>query len=80
MATADDLRAQLAVAELEEQLGAAKGADDGPGRSLKDELRYARWVARGGPAEETARLNDGGEHTNRAVAEHHTRWLAEQKG
>lgn len=79
MATADDLRAQLVVAELEEQLAAAKDTD-GADRPLKDELRYARWVARGGPAEETARLDDGGEHTNRAVAEHHARWLAEQKG
>lgn len=55
MALADDLRAQLAVAELEETLVRLK--DDGDPAEIaaaKEELRYARWVQRGGPAAELA--------------------------
>lgn len=55
MPSADELRAQLHVAELEEELAAAKDSDEAT-RELKDELRYARWVQRGGPAEEEAAL------------------------
>lgn len=80
MSRADELRAQLAVAELEEQLVAAKYSDGSAGSDLKAELRYQRWVARGGPAEERALLDDDEPHTNRAVAELYARWLAEQKG
>lgn len=39
MATVDELKAQLAVAELEEKLAASKGPKDG---KLKAELREAR--------------------------------------
>jgi hypothetical protein len=53
---ADDLRAQLAVAELEEALVAAKDADADDLGEVKADLRYARWVARGGPAVEQERL------------------------
>lgn len=79
MARADELRAALAVAELEEQLAAAK---EGGGHldDLKRELRYCRWVARGGPVEEQDRLDADEEHTNRHVAELYQRWLAERKG
>jgi hypothetical protein len=46
MSRAEELRAlfeaELAVAELEEQLVAAKDTDDGPTRELKLELRAAR--------------------------------------
>lgn len=80
MARADELRAQLAVAELEEQLVAAKDADGSADRDLKDELRYQRWVVRGGPVEEKALLDADEPHTNRATAEHYARWVAEQKG
>ena len=48
MPSADELRAQLQVAELEEQLAAAKDSDEVT-PELKHELRYARWVQRGGP-------------------------------
>lgn len=75
MATADELRAQLKVAELEEELTAAKD-DETVTAEHKHELRYARWVARGGPAEEAAAIADG-QHTNRAVADLYKRWLSE---
>jgi hypothetical protein len=52
MSSTDQLRAQLRVAELEEALVKAKGGKKDVPRELKDDLRYARWVARGGPAEE----------------------------
>lgn len=55
MSRADDLRAELALAELEEQYVQAK--ESGEHADLRDELRYARWVARGGPAEERERLD-----------------------
>lgn len=42
MPTADELRAALTVAELEEQLVAAKATDEGPTRDLKDQVRAAR--------------------------------------
>ena len=42
MATVDELKAQLAVAELEEKLSKAKKTKAGPDRKLKDELREAR--------------------------------------
>ncbi len=47
MPTADELRAQLRVAELEEELAAAKDGD-AVTAELKADLRYARWVQRGG--------------------------------
>lgn len=59
MARADDLRAELAIAELEEKLVRLK--DEGPSEELaavKDELRYARWVRRGGPAQEAELLEE----------------------
>lgn len=75
----EELRAQLAVAELEEELtGLKDGGDPDQLRAVKDELRYARWIRRGGPAQETAALEERGEHTNRAVAELYKRWLAEK--
>jgi hypothetical protein len=78
MPDADALRAQLAVAELEEELASLKdGGDPEQLRAVKDELRFARWVQRGGPAEEAAALDAGG-HTNRAVAGLYERWLAER--
>jgi hypothetical protein len=80
MSRADELRAQLAVAELEEQLVAAKDTDGSADRDLKNELRYQRWVVRGGPAEEKALLDADEPHTNRATAGHYARWVAEQKG
>ncbi len=77
MSRADELRAALRVAELEEDLARMKD-DDAPGLAeAKHELRYARWVSRGGPAEEHARLDDGGDHTNRATALHFERWQNE---
>jgi hypothetical protein len=41
MSKADDLRAELALAELEEELAEAK-ADGGASRELKDKVRAAR--------------------------------------
>ncbi len=79
MATASELRAALAVAELEEALVAAKDNGDDLGE-VKADLRYARWVARGGPAVERARLDAGDGHTNRAVADLYGRWLTTQEG
>lgn len=78
MSRTEQLRAELAVAELEDELVALK-ADGEPDmlRQCKDDLRYVRWVMRGGPAEETAAL-EAGEHTNRAVAELYQRWLGER--
>jgi hypothetical protein len=53
----EELRAQLAVAELEEELADLKdGGDPDRLRAVKGELRFARWVQRGGPAEEEALL------------------------
>lgn len=46
MATADELRADLAVAELEEQLAKAKASKKGPDRELKQTLRDARQAQR----------------------------------
>ncbi len=46
MPTADELRAALAVAELEEELAAAKGTDEGPTADLKAALRDARQTYR----------------------------------
>lgn len=46
MPSADELRAALAVAELEEQLAAAKATDDGPSAELKLALREARQTYR----------------------------------
>lgn len=46
MATADELRAALAVAELEEQLVAAKAGDEEPSQELRGQLREARRVYR----------------------------------
>lgn len=50
MSRADELRAQyeaeLAVAELEEELAAAKDTAEGPSRELKERLREARRVFR----------------------------------
>jgi len=94
MALADDLRAQLAVADLEETLVRIK--DDGTPAELaeaKEELRYARWVQRGGPTAEIAaseayeRLVEVDPEfdtdplrglTNRHVRELLARWRAEQ--
>lgn len=39
------------------------------------ELRYQRWVARGGPA-----LVESGQDPSRPSAAHYERWLAETKG
>jgi hypothetical protein len=44
--SSDELRAALAVAELEEQLADAKAGDDGPSAELKLKLREARRVYR----------------------------------
>lgn len=81
MSRADELRAALRVAELEDDLTNLKGEDETSPElaEVKAELRYARWVQRGGPAEEQARLDDEeiGGHTNRAVAAHFERWRAE---
>ena len=46
MATTDELRAALEVAELEEQLADAKATDAGPSPELKLALRDARRVYR----------------------------------
>ena len=46
MPTADELRAALAVAELEEELAAVKGTDAGPTADLKLALRDARQTYR----------------------------------
>ena len=46
MATADELRAQLVVAELEEKLAKAKDTKKGPSRELKQQLRDARQAYR----------------------------------
>lgn len=42
MPTADELRAALTVAELEENLIAAKATPEGPSRELKEQVREAR--------------------------------------
>lgn len=84
MPDADALRAQLAVAELEEELVALKdGGDPEQLRAVKGELRFARWVQRGGPAiEETERAAEArGEvpvGVNRHTAEMYQRWLSER--
>jgi hypothetical protein len=75
---ADDIRAELAVAELEDELVRLK--DEGTPEevtAVKGELRYARWLQRGGPEDELAALAATGVHTNRAVAAHYLRWQAE---
>lgn len=78
MSRADEIRAALAVAELEEELADRKAGDDPEALAdCKTELRYARWVARGGPQEETARIEAGDGHTNRAVADLYERWQSE---
>lgn len=46
MPSVDELRAALAVAELEEELAAAKGTDPGPTAELKLALRDARQTYR----------------------------------
>lgn len=46
MPSADELRAALAVAELEEQLADAKATDAGPSPELKAALRVARQTYR----------------------------------
>lgn len=61
-------RAQVRVLELEADLHAAK-ENDAVTAELKDELRYARWIARGGPAEPD---------DNRAVAALRARYEAER--
>jgi hypothetical protein len=77
--TTEELRAQLAVAELEEELRELKdGGDPERLKAVKEELRFARWVQRGGPAQEAAAVAETGEHTNRAVADLYKRWLAEK--
>jgi hypothetical protein len=71
----EQLRAQLAVAELEEELVDLKdGGDPERLKAVKEDLRFARWVQRGGPAEYEAT----GEHANRHTAELYNRWKAEQ--
>lgn len=77
MSRADELRAALRVAELEDDLARFKDEESPELAAAKHELRYARWVQRGGPAEEEGRLDDGDGHTNRAVAAHFERWQAE---
>lgn len=61
MSRADDIRAkaeaEAKVAELEDELIAAK-EDDTVTAEHKHELRYARWVVRGGPAQEEAALEE----------------------
>jgi hypothetical protein len=44
--TPDELRAALEVAELEEQLTAAKATPDGPSTELKHQVRQARHTFR----------------------------------
>lgn len=84
MPNAEELRVQLAVAELEERLVALKdGGDPDELRALKEDLRYVRWIARGGPAiEEAAQaaIAKGEEPagTNRHTAALYERWLAEK--
>lgn len=85
MSTADGLRVQLAVAELQERLAALKGSGDQAAlAACKEDLRYVRWVARGGPAvEEAARAaiasgEQPAEPTNRHTAALYERWLAEK--
>jgi len=46
MPSADELRAALAVAELEEQLAAAKTTSEGPSAELKLAVREARQTYR----------------------------------
>lgn len=79
MSRADELRAELRVAELEDDLTSLKSEGEASPElaEVKTELRYARWVQRGGPAEEQARLNAGETHTNRAVEALFERWQAE---
>lgn len=83
MSRADELRAELRVAELEDDLTNLKGEGEMSSElaEVKTELRYARWVQRGGPAEEQARLDDKsvGQHTNRAVAALFERWRNENE-
>jgi hypothetical protein len=42
MSKSEELRTQLAVTEMEEELAAAKASDDGPSRDLKQRVREAR--------------------------------------
>lgn len=75
------MRAALAVAELEEELADRKDGDDPDALAdCKAKLRYARWVARGGPQEEADRHAAGEQHTNRAVADLYARWQSEGSG
>jgi hypothetical protein len=46
MATSEELKAELAVRELEEKLVAAKDSPNGPSRKLKQEVREARQAHR----------------------------------
>lgn len=69
MPSADELRAQLAVAELEEQMAAAK-EDGSLTAEHKHELRYRRWVARGGHLADPA-------DDNKAAAVHRERYEQE---
>lgn len=84
MSRADELRAELAVTELEEELVQLKAEGDPERlRVVKDELRFARWVQRGGPAiEEAERAAEArGEvpvNVNRHTAEMYQRYLAER--
>lgn len=93
MSSADDLRAQLRLAELEEELARLKDEDSPELAAAKHELRYARWVQRGGPAAERAASDEYETRvaadpnldtdplrglTNRAVREMLARWRTEQ--
>jgi hypothetical protein len=46
MSRADELRAELELAELEEKLSKAKATKSGPSRDLKDKVRAARQAYR----------------------------------
>jgi hypothetical protein len=80
MSRVDELRAQLALAEAEERLAQLKQSGDAETlEEQKEQVRYARWVARGGPQQERDALARGDGHTNRACAAYYTRWSAEQQ-
>ena len=52
-------------------------ADRTAHRHASAELRYQRWLTRGGPAQERARLDAGQGHSNNEVAALYQRWLDE---
>lgn len=65
------------VAAQEAKAAYRDGGSKDEHRAAAVELRYQRWVDRGGPDIERARLAVGEQHTNREVGALYARWLDE---